>query len=594
LWTPEFFSGEINLTAGKNYKMVFTNKDSQEPGKVLYNKPDFGTTTFNSQYGNGVDYYFVAGNPKEVIAGYRQLTGTAPMFDKSVYGFWQCRERYNSQKELLDIAKEYRERYIPIDNIVQDWRYWPDKTWGPAWNREIFPSPGSMCKTLDGMHINLMVSVWPKVNNAKLSERYNLEKYKIGDKGNLDFYDPELRESFYKMLSDSMFNMGVKSIWLDGTEPEDFPSGVMTKMGIFDHNALAYSYNVTRSVYEGFKKQYPNRRLFNLTRSAFAGQQRFSAAAWSGDVSATWIQFREQITAGLNFSMSGLPYWTTDIGGFFRDHKSINWEYDNQYTNESYKELLTRWFQFGTFCPLFRIHGFHSKTEIWNYGMPFEKTARNFIDLRYQLMPYIYSTANQVTNQGGIVIKPLGHDYPDEPECWNIKDQFLFGDAMMVCPVTVEGLRKREVYLPEGNWVDFWEGKEIAGGKNIEANVPLERIPVYIKSGSILPVGQKIQYAMQKTTKPMRLYVYPGDNGAFELYEDEGENCNYEKGQNSRIGLSWNDSEKILTIGDRKGEYEGMASSRKFEIILVKEGFGKETSISKIISYDGSQQQIEL
>lgn len=594
LWVPEFHSGAVNLIKGKSYEVIFTNTNAQEPGRVFYNEPDFNKSTFKSKYGNGIEYYLIAGKPNEVIAGYRKLTGTAPMFDKSVYGFWQCRERYHSQEELLINAREYRKRKIPVDNIVQDWNYWPKGTWGPEWDRKLYPDPQKMCDALDDMHLNLMVSVWPRITNRPLEDRYNLSNNIINKYGNLDFFNPQVRKDYYRMLKDSMFNIGVKSIWLDGTEPENYPREAQTDLGPFVHNALAYSLMVTRSVYEGHRRDYPNERVFNLARSAIAGQQRFSACVWSGDVSATWEQFDEQITAGLNFSMSGLPYWTTDIGGFFRDNKSANPQYDNQYTNKEYKELLTRWFQFGTFCPVFRIHGYKSETEIWRYGKTFEDVARKFIDLRYMLMPYIYSTADEVTVKGAPFIKPLAYDYSDDQNCWDIKDQFLFGNSLMVCPVTKKGARKRNVYLPKGNWVGFWNGKEIKGGTTVVAEAPLRIMPIYVKAGSILPVGPKVQYAMQQSTEPMQILIYPGADGRFELYEDEGENVNYEQGYFSNIEFKWNDADKILTIEDRKGDFKGMPVNRKFEIVLVKNGFGNDSGRAKRISYNGSMKQIKL
>jgi alpha-D-xyloside xylohydrolase len=594
-WVPDFHSGEVYLEKDKSYEVVFTNTNSQIPGEVFYNLPDFGKSVFQSPYGNGIDYYFVSGAPAEVIAGYRKLTGTAPLFGKWAYGFWQCRERYHSQQELLENAQEYRKRNIPIDNIVQDWNYWPDKTWGPEWNRKLYPDPKKMCSELKEMNMNLMVSVWPRMDNPKLEERYNLTKFKINKSGNLDLFNPEVRESYYRMLKDSMFAIGVSSIWLDGTEPEEYPLGFLTSKGLFDHNALAYSLMVTQAAFEGHRKDYPDKRVFNLTRSAFAGQQRYGAAVWSGDVLASWEQLSEQITAGLNISMSGLPYWTTDIGGFFRDSKSLNPQFDDQYTNDAFKELLTRWFQFGTFCPLFRIHGYVSNTEIWRYGKPFEEMARNFIDLRYQLMPYIYSTANEVTTRGAAVIKPLVHDYPNDPKCWNIKDQFLFGNSLMICPVTEKGERKREVYLPEGTWVDFWTGKSLQGNTILNVDAPLERIPLYVKAGAVIPVGPKVQFAMQKTAWPLRILVYPGANGNFELYEDEGENYNYENGQSSKIVFNWNDATKTLKIGNLEGSFDGMQADREFMILLVKDGVGGlENGESKRVSYKGSTVQVKL
>lgn len=596
-WVPDYLSGEIYLEKDKNYRVVFMNKKADSPARVLYNKAGTDRTTFQSKSGKVDDYFFVEGAPNQVIAGYRKLTGAAPMFGKWAFGFWQCRERYHSQQELLENAREYRKRGIPLDNIVQDWNYWPKGTWGPQWNRELYPNPKRMCSELKNMNVHLMVSVWPRIKNQELEERYHLSKYKFGANDNLDMYSPEVRANYYEMLKDSMFDLGVSSIWLDGTEPETTPWGVQTTAGLFDDLALSYSFEVTRAVYEGHRKDFPNERMFNLTRSAFAGQQRFAAASWSGDVRASWEQLAEQITAGLNYSMSGLPYWTTDIGGFFRDKRSLNPTYRDQYTDKNYIELLTRWFQFGTFCPLFRIHGYVSNTEIWRYGAEFEKTAREFINLRYRLMPYIYSTASEVTFHDEIMMKPLAYNYPDDKNCWDVKDQFLFGNSMMVCPVIHKGERKRDVYLPEGEWYNFWDGKKSVGETTVTVETPLEKMPVFVKAGSVIPIGTNVQYAMENKGDTLQILVYPGADGSLKLYEDEGENYNYEKGEYSIIRIAWNEKKSTLTLGKRKGEYKGMVKEKFLQIVLVAEGavnWPDRQNINKEIMYNGEEVQIKI
>lgn len=590
-WVPDCHSGEKALLAGREYEICFTNSHSQSPlpARVMYSEPDRNTTTFASRYGNGIDYYVVSGKPEQAIAGYRRLTGKASMLGKWALGFWQCRERYHSQQELLENAREYRTRGIPVDNIVQDWNYWPDGTWGPEWDRKRYPSPRTMCQELANNHFHLMVSVWPWTNNQALDDKYGLGKYKIDGTNNFDFFHPDLCHRYYQMLNDSMFAVGVNSIWLDGTEPEHFPKGT-TYYGDIAHNALAYSYAVTRAVYEGKRASGDSRRVFNLTRSGFAGQQRFGAAVWSGDVAASWEQFAEQITAGLNLSMSGLPYWTTDIGGFFRDQGSLNPRFDNQYTNDEYKELLTRWFQFGAFCPLFRIHGYNSETEIWRYGDAFEHVARHFIDLRYRLMPYIYSEAAKVTTADAILMKPLMHDYPDDAACTKVKDEFLFGSSLLVCPVTQKGASCREVYLPHGKWTDFWKGDIYEGQQTVVADAPLRLLPLYVKCGTILPVDGHRQYTSQPVSEPLQLVIYPGADGHLDLYEDDGETYAYENGQSSCIPIAWDDAKQTLTIGTRQGNYVGMEAKRKFRIVLAdKELDG--TSVQTVV-YTGTPLKI--
>jgi alpha-D-xyloside xylohydrolase len=598
-WVPDFFSGKKELIAGKTYDVVFTNANTTVQGKVLYNEPDYNKTIFKSSSGNIIDYYFVyGGSISSVISNYRNLTGQAPLFGKWAYGFWQCEDAYHSQNELLKSAKEFRERQIPVDNIVQDAGYYPENTWAPEWDRNRYPNPLLMCQDLNKMNFHLMVSVWPIVkNNRKLEERYNLgPDSKYNDFGFLAFYDPAVRQNFYKMVKDSMFSLGVNSIWLDATEPEIYPLNRNTNIGPFDNYALTYCLGVTSSLYEARRKDFPDQRVFNLTRSGFSGQQRYAAACWSGDVSATWEQLAEQIPAGLNFCMAGLPYWTTDIGSYFRESEEYNLTLENQYTNREYRELLTRWFQYGTFCPLFRIHGKNSKTEVWNYGADFENTAKKFIDLRYQLMPYIYSLAWLVTDKGEIIMKPLVHDYPQDKNTWNIKDQFLFGSSILVSPVTKFTARSRILYLPAGYWYNFWTGEKFNGGRNIDVPAPLDQMPLFVKAGAIIPVGPKVQFAMQDVKDPLKILVYPGENGSFELYEDEGETYHYEAGAYSKILISWDDKIKTLTLGERQGTFNKMLNKREFKIILIGKAEGKalDQNEGASIIYDGGKQVIKF
>ena len=556
-WVPDCFSGKKHLKAGQQYELVFQNTNSQVLGKVLFNEPDFNKTVFSSRQGESIDYYFIYGNdPSKIISEYGRLTGKAPMFPKSSFGFWQCRERYHNQDELLVNAREYRKRKIPIDNIVQDWFYWPDGTKGPEWDRKKYPNPKTMVDELNSLNINLMVSVWPEVSNKPLLEKYNLDKFKLQKTNNLDFYNAGVRKRYYRMLSDSMFHFGVKSIWLDGTEPERKPENkTKTSSGEFELLSNSYSLLVSKAMYEGKREEFPDERIFNLTRSGYAGQQRYGVASWSGDVAGTWEQFAEQIPAGLNFVMAGIPYWTTDIGGFFRDSRSLNPIYKDQYKNKEYIELLTRWFQFGTFSPIFRIHGYVSNTEIWRYGEEFEETARNFIDLRYQLMPYIYSEAWKVSKEGKLLMSPMVYYYPKDENTWGIKDQFFFGSSILVCPIIKYEARSKELYLPNGNWYEYWSGEKLKGGRKIVAEAPLNRIPLFIKEGSILPFGPKIQYSTQETNKPLKIKIYPGKDAVYTLYLDDNKSYNYEKGVFSEIILSYSETNKTISIKKGEGKF---------------------------------------
>lgn len=555
IWMPRRYSGVKHLEAGKSYRVVFQNTGAKIPGKLFYNEPDFNKTVFSSTQGNAIDYYLIQGDtPAEVISEYQNLTGKAPMFPKSAYGFWQCRERYHNQEELLDNAKEMRDKNIPFDNIVQDWFYWPKGTKGPEWDRAKYPDPEAMVDALTKLNLKLMVSVWPEVKNKALEKKYNIKKIKSSNY--IDVYDKGVSERFYRMLSDSMFRYGVRSIWLDGTEPEGVKdASQMTAVGRFEEVQNPYSLEVARTMYEGRRAEFPNERVFNLTRSAYAGQQRYGATSWSGDVEASWEQLEEQIPAGLNFTMAGIPYWTHDIGGFFRDSKSINPEFDNQYTNPEFIELLTRWFQFGAFSPIFRIHGYKSETEIWRYNQEFETTARKFIDIRYQLMPYIYSEAWKATTDGKLMMAPLAYHYPRDKNTWGLKDQFMFGESIMIGIVTEYKQRSKAIYLPKGTWFDFWNDKKVEGHTEVTVDTPLDETPIFVKAGSILPVGPKVNYATERTNEPINIVVYPDKDAQYTMYLDDGESYDYEKGSYSEIVFNYNDKTKTLSLKKGKGDY---------------------------------------
>ncbi|MCB4807923.1 DUF5110 domain-containing protein [Tamlana sp. 62-3] len=572
IWVPRRYSGKKHLEAGKTYKVVFKNTGAKIPGKLFYNTPDFNKTVFSSTQGNAIDYYLIQGdNPEKVISEYQNLTGKAPLFPKTAYGFWQCRERYHNQEELLENANEMRKRQIPFDNIVQDWFYWPEGTKGPEWDAAKYPSPDSMVDELKKLNLKLMVSVWPEINNKALEEKYNLKK--IESSNYVDIYDTGVSERFYKMISDSMFQKGVSSIWLDGTEPEGVKDVTkMTAVGRFEEVQNPYSLEVTRAMYEGRRNEFPNERVFNLTRSAYAGQQRYGATSWSGDVEASWEQLEEQISAGLNFTMAGIPYWTHDIGGFFRDSKSINPRFDNQYTNPEFIELLTRWFQFGAFSPIFRIHGYKSETEIWRYNKEFEDIARKFIDIRYQLMPYIYSEAWKATTEGKLIMAPLTYQYPNDKNVWGIKDQFLFGESMMVGIVTKYKQRTKNMYLPAGTWYNFWTDKQVEGNQKITVNAPLNETPIFVKAGSILPIGPKVQNVTDSAKKPINIVVYPGEDAKYTMYLDDGESYNYEDGSYSEIEFSYSESTKILTVKKGEGDYHDFENTPiKFTFQMIGE-----------------------
>ncbi len=572
VWVPTIYSGTKELEAGKEYTVEFENSGSKIAGQVFYNEPDYGMTAFTSRGGYRIDYYVVVGeNPADVLSLNHKLTGQTPMFSRKSYGFWQCRERYHDQAELLENAREMRKRKVPVDVIVQDWFYWPKKTKGCEWDRAKYPDPAAMAKEVNDLNMNLFVSVWPEVINDPMLKNYDLLGRKLGGVDHLDFYDPTVGEKYYRMLSDSMFHMGVNSIWLDGTEPNRQPKDEWeTGAGLpFRDVANPYSVLVTKAMYEGKRAEFPRERVVNLARSGYTGQQKYGNVVWSGDVASTWEQFHEQISAGLNYTMAGLPYWTHDIGGFFRDSKSMNPTYDNQYTNKEFIELMTRWFQFGTFSPIFRIHGYVSQTEIWRYGAEFEAAARKFIDLRYQLLPYIYSEAWQITQRGHLLMSPLAYYYPQDKNTWGIDDQLFFGESLMVSFPTEYKQRSMDVYLPQGEWYDFWSDYKVEGGRKVSVPTPFDTVPIFVKAGAIVPFGPKLQYATQPTKEPTRIKVYPGADGEYTLYMDDNTSYDYEKGLYTELDMTYCAKSGLFTMSQGEGEYIDFAKKPMRFIVEV-------------------------
>ncbi|MFI3263697.1 MAG: TIM-barrel domain-containing protein [Rikenellaceae bacterium] len=591
IWVPTCFSGRKYLEAGREYKVMFQNAGAPIAGNLYYNKPDFNKTVFSSEAGTSIDYYLLAAEtPAKIMELNHKLTGKTPMFEKKAYGFWQCRERYHTQEELLDNANQLRERKVPVDMIIQDWFYWPEGTKGCEWDRAKYPDPAAMAKEVHDLNMNLMVSVWPQISNDPMLATYDLVGTKLGNTNNLNFYDDDIAQRYYRMLSDSMFHFGVNSIWLDGTEPAGRPAdNVDTGIGKYKEVSNTYSLVVSKAMYEGKRKEYPSERVLNLTRSAFPGQQRYGTVTWSGDVQSTWKQFGEQISAGLNFTMAGIPYWTHDAGGFFRDANSMNPIYDNQYTNKEFIELYARWFQFGAFSPIFRIHGYVSETEIWRYGQEFEAMARKFIDLRYQLLPYIYSEAWKITNSGHVMMSPLVYYYPEDKATWEIDDQLFFGENIMAAFVTEYEQRTKEVYLPKGAWYDFWTNEKIAGGETVTADAAFDQIPLYVKAGSIVPFGPKIQYATEPTDEPIHIRVYPGADASYTLYLDDFMTTDYMEGKYSEVTFSFKNSSSELTIANGAGDYIDFA---KEPMALIIDLMGTNKSIE--IDYTGSKTKIKL
>lgn len=602
------------------------------------------STSFRSEVGDCIDYYFMyGGNSDGVIACMRELTGRSPMLPLWTYGFFQSKERYKSQDELIEVVKKYREADVPLDGIIQDWQYWGSNY---LWNAMDFLNPDfyNPKKMVDDVHklnAHLTISIWnsfgphtkPYKELDKIGALMNFKTWpESGSEKwppNNDYpsgvrvydpYNPQARDIFWKYLNDGLFKLGLDGWWMDSSEPDHLqakPSDMNNKtyLGSFRKVRNAFPLMTVGGVYDHQRSVSDSKRVFILTRSAFAGQQRYGANTWSGDVVASWNTLRNQISAGLNFSLCGIPYWNSDIGGFFL------WQFRKKLEDPEYRELYVRWLEFGAFCPMMRSHGADAPREIYQFGKKGNKTydaIEKFIRLRYRFLPYIYSTSWDVTANHSSMMRALVMDFPKDKAALDINDQFMFGKALLVSPVTkpmyikplVNGkdtsfledfssVKSKDTYLPEGTtWYDFWSGDKITGGKIVSKETPIDLIPLYVKAGSIIPFGPDVQFASEKPWDDLEIYVYPGANGNFVLYEDEKDSYNYEKGFYSTITFSWDDSKKTLTIGDRKGSFPGMLSTRKFNIILAAQnngysGMGTKTPF-KTITYTGKKTIIKM
>lgn len=583
MWLPPTAGTLLNLTAGEHIVQLVCKADNNPQLSWKLNE---NTTTFRSPHAQMLDYVVFAGSADEVIASYRNLSGNAPLFPKWAYGFWQCRERYTSANHLVETVKEFRQRQLPVDVIVQDWQYWGNRGWGvPQFDETNYPNPSEFINKIHDLNAHFNISIWSNPDkNSEIGKQYVDNFRFIGQTKWLDYFNPETRREYWNTLKVNMFDNGVDSWWMDAVEPEnDALTGTRTHIGPGDFYRLTYPLMVSKAVYDGQRAATNDKRVCILTRSAFAGQQRYGVINWSGDIGGDWDTYRRQIVAGLNFTISGLPYWTTDIGGFFRPGPA-------QYTNQNYHELLLRWFQWGAFNPIFRIHGYMSETEPWKYGQKVENNMRKMLNLRYQLLPYIYSQAWQITSNGSTIMRPLVFDFANDAEAVKQAYEFMFGKAFLVAPITEAGTTQRPVYLPKAaQWYNFWTDERFAGGQTITADAPIDQIPVFVKAGSIIPVGPVVQYVNQNTNETLELRIYEGANGNFTLYEDEGDNYNYENGKFSTIAFVWNDESKTLTIDDRAGNFEGMLESRQFDVKIIG-----QNSIEKTVDYTGNKETLQF
>lgn len=549
--------------------------------------------------GKSIDYYFLYGPEMDtIIHEYRGMTGHAPMLPKWAYGFFQSKDRYVSLDEILNIAQRYRQEHIPLDAIVQDWFWW--KTEGdPEFNTN-YHDVAKDLETLHKENVHAMISVWGLLDPQ--SETYKTLEAKhllIPDAHVYDASSSEGRDVYWKRLPGKLLEQGWDAFWLDSAEPEEYwphmGDAILRDKRLAMGNGAEYT-NVfpllhTLGVQEHWKTTTGQKRVFLLTRSAFLGQQRVGATVWSGDVYGTYWGLSHQVPAGLNFALSGYPYWTTDIGGYWPPH-------DDPLADSAYQELYARWFEFGTFCPIFRTHGHRPHNEMWSYDKV-EPVLLTYDRLRYRLMPYIYSLAWKVTSEDYTIQRPLVMDWQTDPKTWNLGDQFMFGPAIMVSPVLKADATKRNVYLPAAPaWYDFWSGASLNGGQEIEAEAPLDRIPLDVRAGSIIPMAPEIEYAAQDPGGPIEVRIYRGADGKFDLYEDAGDSYDYERGQHSVIPIRWDDRTAVLTIGARTGSFPGMIEKRNFRIVLVGNGHGIGEGVTdaanKEIAYEGKEVKITV
>jgi alpha-D-xyloside xylohydrolase len=602
-WNAFVYLFNIQLEKGQKYPIrIEWIPDGSEAYislkvKVPISQKEQNRLSLYSEYANQIDYYFIGGkNMDEVIGGYRQLTGKALIPPKWALGFWQSRERYTTQDQLLQVANEYRKLKIPFDNIVQDWFYWREDQWGSMeFDSTRYSDPEAMVDEVHKLHEHIMISVWAKFyKGIKNFDRMMDKGYLYMDnldlnnrdwvgKGYLStFYDafnPDARKLFWQMIDERLYPAGIDAWWIDCDEPDIQSNLPMdTRKYLMDPTALgpgaeyfnAYALEHCRGVFDGLMSADSNKRVFILSRSAYAGSQRYGVAVWSGDVASTWQDLKGQLPAGLNYSMSGLPYWTFDIGGFSVPNRFVNAKGADL---DEWRELLTRWYEFGALCPLYRSHGQYPYREIFNIS-PKGSTAYNAMvgvtKLRYRLMPYIYSLAGMVYLKDYTIMRALVMDFGEDRNVGNISDEYMFGPSILVAPVTDYKARTKEVYLPSATgWYDLYTGKYYDGGKKIAVRAALDKVPLFIREGSIIPVGPEIEYAEQKDNDDITLYIYTGKNAEFTLYEDENENNNYQKGICASIQFRYDERTGELTIDAPKGSYPGMPEKRTFHVVWI-------------------------
>ena len=655
LWNHNTYIAIPYFTSEKGYGLYWDNA-----GKTYFDD-DKAATSFTSEVGTCADYYFMYKNGSQdgVIASIRELTGQATMFPKWAMGFWQCRERYKTSDELAGVLDKYRELKIPTDAIVQDWQYWGcDSNWNamkfqnpyyinkvgdPAWSKYLpgdmkdmkaqgeprLKTPEEMVKYVHKNDAHLMISIWanfgPWTDQYKELKKINaLLPFDTWPKNSgvmpYDVYNPKAREIYWKYLT-HLYNMGFDAWWTDSTEPDHFEKAGDQDYQTYDGSWLgvknAFPLVHNKNVYEHQRQMKGNeKRSLQMTRSGAFGIQHYGTFSWSGDIQASWKEMKQQIPSGLNFSLCGIPFWNTDLGGFFY------WDYEQKATNPAVQELQTRWMQWGTFMPLMRNHcSSPMVSEFYEFGKQGDWCYDAMVDavkLRYRLLPYIYSMAGDCTQNSGTMMRALVMDYAADKKASRLNDEYMFGRNLLVKPVTdplytYKDSKKKghtiypdvkkaaapvDVYLPKGNkWFDFWSNAQYEGGQSIQRLCPIDIMPVFVKAGTILPFGPEVQYSSEKPWNELEIRVYPGANGEFALYEDEGDNSNYEKGKFSEIKFSWDETSHTLTIAPRKGSFKGMLQNRKFHIVLVgaNSGAGNQPmKASKTVDYNGKAVKVSL
>ena len=642
-WNPNSYKFETAIQKGKKTPIRI---EWQPDGDVSYcglrvaaprSEAEKNQLSIWSEMSPDMDYYFIAGkNMDEVISGYRTLTGKAPVYPKWVLGFWQSRERYQSSKDIEENMKKFRDLKIPVDNIVQDWNYWKLDSWGShEFEAARYPNPQAMLDSVHALHGRFMISVWPKfydtVKNYKELDAKGWMYHQaikddihdwLGFRGSFyDAYDAGARKMFWRQMDENLYTkykFGIDAWWMDASEPNVRDCTPMwyrkalsgpTALGTATEYFNAYSIVNADAIYNGQRSVNPNQRVFLLTRSGFAGEQRYSTATWSGDIATRWEDMRAQMTAGLNYSMAGLPFWGMDQGGFCVENRYVAAQQEFDKTGKEnadlkeWRELQARWNQFGCFVPLYRAHGQWPLREVWNIAPadhPAYKTIVAYDKLRYRLMPYLYSMAGMVHLKDYTMMRGLVMDFNGDEKVLDIKDQWMFGSALMACPVGEYQKYSREVYLPkQKGWYDFYTGAYHAGGQTIVADAPYDKIPVFIPEGAILPIGPEMQWSDEKKPELIDLYVYAGKDGSYTLYEDEGTNYNYEKGKYAVIDFKYDDARKQITIGARKGSFDGMLQKRRFNIILVDQKKQQGVNLAKspkgkVVKYSGQAMTVKL